>query len=386
MDKTTRMLIGGGLLFLFLLVLGVGKVVKDNRPPEPTAIPTKAPAQSLTCLGGDIFLNVSRQYLLDTYNVNVEIKKVDTFKMAEYVNEHPGEVDCVWPGSITAYNAFVADSQTKPLDSQVVFRTFATIFTRKDLFLDDLLRYGVVYQRDGGYALRVEVELAAMRAHQTWAQLFQQQAAVLGVEYVSKPWHQMPVNIYYTDPNASSGGLQNLYMIANYLMPGYEHGGAVVDVANIDAMLPYLTENYASQPMQDRRSPDWFNTYVAKSGTYVLAASSESLFLGWYNGLPTDRQGTDGNLIVGIYPEWTVSTDHTLAALTEGGRILVGAFRNDPYLQELGWTKYGMRTATAGIGAKPGDTDVPWIAADPLAVAEPAYDVYVKLKAALADQ
>ena len=38
MDKTTRMLIGGGLLFLFLLVLGVGKVVKDNRPPEPTAI------------------------------------------------------------------------------------------------------------------------------------------------------------------------------------------------------------------------------------------------------------------------------------------------------------------------------------------------------------
>ena len=87
-------------------------------------------------------------------------------------------------------------------------------------------------------------------------------------------------------PTASSGGLQTLFLTANYMVPGREKGGAVVKHEDMEAILPFLVENWKSQPLQDKQSPDFFNTYVNYSGSIILGCSSESLYLGWYNGFP----------------------------------------------------------------------------------------------------
>ncbi len=335
----------------------------------PTAVPTKGPATKVTVLGGGIFISAAKQRLLDVYNLQVESIPVSTFKMKEY--KDLDKVDAIWPGSASAFEDFTIAQPGKILDKEVVFRTFAQVFTRRDLFLDDFLKYGVVYEKDGAYYMRYEILVSAMKQKKSFSQMLSDQAKANNVQFVEKQWMLASANCGYSDPTASSGGLQTLFLTANYMVPGREKGGAVVKHEDMEAILPFLVENWKSQPLQDKQSPDFFNTYVNYSGSIILGCSSESLYLGWYNKLPDNRKATDGNLIVPMYPEWTVSTDHALGGLTKIGVELVKIFRTDTVLQQLGWDLYGMRTAVGGIAAKPGNTNLKTIAQNPLSVGDP---------------
>lgn len=341
----------------------------------PTAVATKGPATKVTVLGGGIFISAAKQRLLDVYNLQVESIPVSTFKMKEY--KDLDKVDAIWPGSASAFEDFTIAQPGKILDKEVVFRTFAQVFTRRDLFLDDFLKYGVVYEKDGSYYVRYEILVSAMKKKQSFSQMLSDQAKANNVQFVEKQWMLASANCGYSDPTASSGGLQNLFLMANYMVPGREKGGAVVKHEDMESILPFLVENWKSQPLQDKQSPDFFNTYVNYSGSIILGCSSESLYLGWYNKLPENRKGVDGdltkdgNLIVPMYPEWTVSTDHMLGALTPNGKRLVEIFRTDTVLQQTGWDLYGMRTAVGGIAAKPGKTNLKTIAQNPLSVGDP---------------
>jgi hypothetical protein len=392
MDKRTsaiRAAIAAALLIVAMVVVFVVRNQMKNapKPPTPTStvtpvpIPATAtllpPPTQLTCAGGDIFFPMAKEKLLKEHNLEVSIVKVSTFAVKNY--EGLEELDCFWPGSETAYLDFDAAHHGMIVDHETIFRTFAMLFTRKDIFLPAFLKYEVVYELDGRYLMRMSPVISAMNEHKTWAELFQSQAEELGITFVEEPWMRLKVNMQYSAPEDSSGGLQTLFLMANYMVPGGEEGGQVVAKEDLNNILPLLVDNWNSQPLQDKRSPDWFNTYLGKSGSIPLGASSESLYIGWYNALPAESKES-ANLIVGIYPEWTVSTDHVLIALSPEGKKLVDVFRDDVELQQLAWSQFGMRTAVGGIGAKPGDITVSWIAADPLSVGEPKLDVFEEVK------
>lgn len=343
-----------------------------SRPvPTPTTVPTPtvAPPTVVTCLGGQVFLRDAgvKQHLLDTYNIQAEYVSVGSFEMKD---ADLTEIDCVWPGSRSAYEYFASNRPGLVQKHDVIFRTYAMIFTRTDLYLKPLLASGLVYERNGAYLMKMYPLIEAMNGKKTWAEI--------GVPEIPGR-----VNIRYSAPERSSGGLQHLFMLANYQVPGGEEGGLVVSVEDLGNILPQLVANWEMQPRQVESSPEWFAAYVYESGSIPLAASSESLYLGWLNALPESRRETDGNLIVGIYPEWTVSTDHVLAGLTPEGNRLVEIFQTDSYLQQLGWDNYGMRTAAGGIAARPGDTDITWLLANPLSVGEPKQDVFETVKSVI---
>ena len=242
-------------------------------------------------------------------------------------------------------------------------------FTRGYLFLQPLLDSGIVYEKDGAFYMQMAPVISAMNNQESWAQA--------GITIPGQ------ANIRYTNPAKSSGGLQHLFLLCNYQMPGGQDGGLVCSIDDLPPVLPNLVANWEMQPLQAEASPEWFEDYVYKSGSIPLASSSESLYIGWRNQLPESRRATDGDLIVGIYPEWTVSSDHVLGSLTENGDRLVEIFSTDETLQSLGWTIYGMRTAAGGIAAKPGDTDVAWLVANPQSVGEPKRAVFEAIKAAI---
>ena len=371
--QRNRILIAAGLLLAAAVVFTVAlSLANASRPvPTPTVVPTPsaAPPTVTTCLGGQVFLRDAgvRQRLLDTYNIQAEYVAVGSFEMKD---ADLNGIDCIWPGSRSAYEYFVANKPGVVRKHDVIFRTYAMIFTRADLYLDSLLKSGLVYEKDGAYLMKMYPVVTAMNARSTWAE-------------IGLPEIAGGANIRYSAPEKSSGGLQHVFMLANYLVPGGEEGGLVIGIEDLDPILPQLVANWEMQPRQVESSPEWFSAYVYESGSIPLAASSESLYLGWLNALPPERRETDGDLIVGIYPEWTVSTDHVLAGLTPGGDRLVEIFQTDAYLQQLGWDNYGMRTAAGGIAARPGDTDVTWLLANPLSVGEPKQDVFEVVKAVI---
>lgn len=366
--RTRNLLIGGGITLVVLLALVLLPSVfrGPEKPPEPTPVPTRPPATVVNCLGGQIFLNVSADYLLSKEDINlqVEYEAVGSF---EAKNRDLTDVDCVWLGSASAMDDFMRTHPGKVNDRETVFRTFETIFTRRDKYLQPLLDSGLVYGNDEeGYFIKMFPIVQAMNERKTWAE-------------IGLPELPGLVNIGYSAPERSSGGLQHLFLLGNYMMPGGENGDIVLDEENLEEILPYLQQNWEVQSRQDTASPEWFDTYVIKSASIPLAASSESLYIGWLNNLPEEYR-EDGELIVPLYPETTVSTDHVLAGLTPEGVRLVEAFRKDAYLQQLGWDTYGMRTGVGGISAIPGNSTAPGIIADPIAVGEPREAVFIRVR------
>jgi len=392
--KRQRVILLVGLLLLAAIILTVTVMYANRtRPVVPTATPTLVPTststsvpppQEFTCAGGDIFFPIAADKLLSDYNIKVSVVKISTFEVKD--DAKLPELDCFWPGSYTAFEDFNAAHPEMVLASATLFRTYGVFLTRTDLFLPWYLKYGLVYETDGKYHMPMGPMIAAMEQHWTWEQLFQHKAEQLGIAYDGDAnkdrWLTLDANIYYGAPEYSSGAMQHVLFLANCkASPNYNcsevvQKGELGSVGDPASVLGFLVDNWESQPLQIKRSPDWFDTYRAKSGSYPLAASSESLFIGWYNSLADEKKASSGKQIVGIYPDYTISTDHVLIALKPEAKVLIDIFKNDTYLQQLAWDQYGMRTAIGDIGVAPGGTDITWMESDPLSLFEPKYEVY----------
>lgn len=386
MDKQKRLLLMVGVLVIAAIFVVIAMSVSSAAKPAvptPTPLPPQptptAAAEVVTCLGGQVFIPMAHDHILETYNIDLRYKGVSTFMMKDY--EHLDQIDCIWPGSASAmdfYKEAHPSGEFAVRRQHTVFRTYGVIFTRRDLYLEPLMKAGYVYEKDGAYVIKMAPIVQAMSEDKLWTEI--------GVDAPGE------VNIGYSDPESSSGGLQHLFLLGSYMLPGSDDNVRTIKMEDLgllsdpDSVLSLMKKNWDDQPRQDTASPSWFDTYLSMSSSYVLAASSESLYLGWYNELPEGSRETEGNKIVGLYPEWTVVTDHVLGSLTEDGDRVVEIFQNDLYLRELGWTGGGMRTAVGLVGGKPGNTDVSWILADPLAVGEPKKEVFDAVKAALAGE
>ncbi|QQG42161.1 MAG: hypothetical protein HYV90_02495 [Candidatus Woesebacteria bacterium] len=350
MKRNQLFIVGAALMLLVLVAIVV----------VPNVFKT-TPKTTITCLGGQVFLadEGMQQRLLDEYNIEVKYVSSGSFEMKD--KDLTG-IDCAWPGSAPAAADFVSAHKDIVLKKDTMFRTFNLFFTRKDLGYEDaFIKAGYVYQKDGADFMPMAPIIEAMKAHKTWEEI-----GVQGVPGF--------VNIKYSAPESSGGGLQHLFLLCSYLMPGGENGGLPCDAANLGPVLPTLVDNWNFQGGQTGSSPEWFKAWLQNSRSLPLGASSESLFLGYYNQLPADQKKAALDDIVGIYSEWTIGTDHVFIAITPNGVRLLEILQSDPYFAQRAWDAYGMRTAFGGLGAKPGQTDVPWIVAEPLAISEPKQD------------
>jgi Bacterial extracellular solute-binding protein len=174
----------------------------------------------------------------------------------------------------------------------------------------------------GTGTLRMGPYLDAAKADRTWQQLkgAAGHAELSGTVFITS-----------TDPMSSSSGA--LYLAAaSYVADG---GKVAADEAAVSRTAPLLRKLIQVQGAQQTSSDAPFRDFISGVGNpLVLVYESQvaSLLL---------RQQDVGDLVV-LYPDTTVSSDHTLVPLTENGRALGELLGTDRRLRELA-VRHGFR-------------------------------------------
>jgi hypothetical protein len=370
--KQLMLVFGLSAVLLVAVIIVIGSAVSSTREYRanlPTATPPPPEVVDCRVLGGQIYLIDQDviQILEEEYQLRCKAEYMGSFQMVAPETSYAG-VDAVWTGSVAAYNEMKVNHPRAELDSDNIFVTFLMNFTWKS-HLESSLQAGFVSKSDSAYVMDMQPLVEGILRDQTWAD-------------VGAPGIPGYINFRFSAPESSGGGLSSLYLLGAYITP--RNPGAPprpLRATDMDTMLPQLRYIWEAAGKQSGASPDNFDEFVTKGYPWVI--SSESLFIGWFNTLSAREQEQVLNNIVGVYPEPTMSTDHRLVALTPVGQKLLDAFRHDTRLQEIGWNKYGMRLGIGGIGAKPGDTPLPWILSNPNVIPDPKDDVTAVVKPVL---
>ncbi|MBD0711655.1 hypothetical protein BU197_25835 [Streptomyces sp. CBMA291] len=163
--------------------------------------------------------------------------------------------------------------------------------------------------------LRMDAYLAAARADRTWQQLkgSADHTELRGTLFITS-----------TDPLASSSGA--LYLAAaSYVADG---GRVAGDKAAVTRTAPLLRKLVQVQGAQQTGSDAPFRDFVSGAGNPLVLVYESQVAAQLLAGLPM------GDLVV-LYPDTTVTSDHTLVPLTENGRALGELLADDPELRRL---------------------------------------------------
>ncbi|MFJ9581926.1 hypothetical protein ACIRQF_36770 [Streptomyces sp. NPDC101191] len=179
----------------------------------------------------------------------------------------------------------------------------------------------------GGHTgtLRMGAYLAAARDDRTWQQLKGSagHAELSGTLFVTS-----------TDPVASNSGA--LYLAAaSYVADG---GRVAGDQAAVDRTAPLLRKLIQVQGAQQSSSDAPFRDFVSGVGNPLVLVYESQVASQLLTG---QSSGWTGDLVV-LYPDTTVSSDHTLVPLTEAGRTLGELLSSDPELRRLA-VRHGFR-------------------------------------------
>lgn len=163
--------------------------------------------------------------------------------------------------------------------------------------------------------LKMDAYLAAARADRTWQQLKGSagHAELSGTLFITS-----------TDPVASNSGA--LYLAAaSYVADG---GRVAGDRAAVTRTAPLLRKLVQVQGAQQSGSDAPFRDFISGVGNPLVLVYESQVA----SQLLADRPM--GDLVV-LYPDTTVSSDHTLVPLTENGRTLGELLTTDPELRRL---------------------------------------------------
>ncbi|MFF9351382.1 hypothetical protein [Streptomyces sp. NPDC014734] len=164
--------------------------------------------------------------------------------------------------------------------------------------------------------------LGAAQADRTWQQLkgTEKHAELTGTVYITS-----------TDPVASNSGA--LYLAAaSYVADG---GRVAADGAAVDRTAPLLRKLIQVQGAQQSGSDAPFRDFISGVGNPLVLVYESQVA-----SLLIQHQDV-GDLVV-LYPDTTVSSDHTLVPLTATGRELGELLSVDPRLRDLA-VRHGFR-------------------------------------------
>ncbi|MCB8902820.1 MULTISPECIES: hypothetical protein [unclassified Streptomyces] len=170
--------------------------------------------------------------------------------------------------------------------------------------------------------LKMDAYLAAARADRTWQQLKGSagHAELSGTVFITS-----------TDPVASNSGA--LYLAAaSYVADG---GRVAGDKAAVTRTAPLLRKLVQVQGAQQSGSDAPFRDFISGVGNPLVLVYESQVAAQLLAGRPM------GDLVV-LYPDTTVSSDHTLVPLTENGRALGELLSTDPELRRLA-VRHGFR-------------------------------------------
>jgi len=185
----------------------------------------------------------------------------------------------------------------------------------------------IVTERDNDYYITdLPALLKLMEAHKRWNEL-------AGSDAFST---NKAVLVNSTDVRTSNSAAMYL-SLASYTANGQS---VVQSQAEVDTVLPLMTELFLRQGFQESSSAAPFEDYLALGmGKTPLLIAYESQVVAFWLAHPERLHGD----MVMLYPTPTVFSKHVLVPFNDKGRRLGEALEHDPALQELAH-EYGYRT------------------------------------------
>lgn len=186
---------------------------------------------------------------------------------------------------------------------------------------------GIVTEHDGDYYItNLPALLQLMQQHMRWKDLASSNAFATN----------KAVLVNSTDVRTSNSAAMYL-SLASYIVNSQS---VVQSQAEVDAVLPLMTELFLRQGFQESSSAAPFEDYLALGmGKTPLLVAYESQMVAFWLAHPERLHGD----MVMLYPTPTVFSKHVLVPFNEKGRRLGEALEHDPELQELAH-QYGFRT------------------------------------------
>jgi hypothetical protein len=146
-------------------------------------------------------------------------------------------------------------------------------------------------------------------------------------------------------------------MVANML-----NQGEVVDEARLEALMPEIRSFFARLGLMEHSSGDIFQKFIATGINNSMVVGYENQLVEYLLAHPSNREAILSSVCV-MYPRPTVWSSHPLVALTERGKALLAAMR-DEGIQDIAWRQHGFRSGMAGVSQDPAVLDIPFIPAE----------------------
>lgn len=319
-----------GLVFFVVVVVGIGIYDLVSGFAARGTTPFDGIFSSTTTVVGYIgsekanFLaNPDVQRILaDDYGLELDARRAGSFEMLELA--HDG-IDFLWPSSQVALEKYRTDVGP-PLADEIVFNSPIVLYAWDDveraLTAEELLR-----REDGVSRAPLAPLLEAMLEGVGWSDL--------GVPQVFGTF-----TITSTDPLSSNSGNMYMGLVANTL------AGRVVDERELQRVLPDVVEVFRLQGQMEHSTGTLFERFLDLGiAQYPLIVGYESQYIELARENP-EVWSAIGERISLIYPVPTVWSSHPMIALTEQGRALIEALR-DERLRDIAWEVHGFRGGVA---------------------------------------
>ncbi|MFE7189755.1 substrate-binding domain-containing protein [Kitasatospora sp. NPDC057541] len=319
------LLVVGGLVFTVLKWI--------DSPDDPPTPPTPPVAKITGVVGSEknaFFQDSGVKAALAAKGLDVSVASAGSWQMNDVKKE---SADFVFPASQlpadeVAHQNQVTGTLARPFYSPLV------IVTHTDVA--NVLKENNLAKQDPGsklWTFSMGEFLKAVGAGRRWDQL----------NATNRP-SSLSGDIFLTttNPETSSSGTLYIAMVA-YLLNNKQ---VVKDQATVDAIAPALRDAINKQGSMKNSTEEPFNDFVSNNGhPLVLAYESQVL------RLALDGTGSMPKDMVMLYPDVTITSDHTLVGFTPDGLKLGKVLTEEPKLRELE-VKYGFRPTGSVAGTE----------------------------------
>ncbi|MFF1902218.1 hypothetical protein [Kitasatospora sp. NPDC058218] len=290
----------------------------------------------------DFFKDPDVTAALAEQGLKVEVQTTGSWLMGE---SKVDQLDFAFPASLSPAEAIrgqlkLKDAPIRPFYSPLVVlahQSTAKVLAQNGLASQD--------QNSRVWTLKMDEYLNRAKAGQKWEELTgaKEQSDLSGAIYMTT-----------TDPSESSSGALYIALVS-YLLNNHQVVSTDAEVQQVKGVLLALT---SKQGIQKSSSDEPFRDFLSNVGNpLVLAYESQAAQLA--------VEGKNAGDMVVLYPDTTISSDHTIVGRTEAGQKLANLLRDNEKLRKLE-AKYGFRPQSdpAAFGLQTAGRENPAFAPD----------------------
>lgn len=325
------LLISGGAVYRFIIMEGgdEGGIIK--RSPKKISINGYIGSEK-----SNFFSNEEvKKLLLKRYGLEINFRKAGSLEM---IGMDHADKDFLWPSSQVALELYKS-KHGGSVKSEIIFNSPIVLYSWETVVLALKAKDLTSLASEGHQEIDLKKIIDLVLSDTSWKEM--------GLDQLYNG-----VVITSTDPGKSNSGNLFAGLTANLLL------GSTATLENLPEVLPDLKKMFLKQGMMEHSTGTLFERYLELGlGSFPLVVGYENQIVEFALQNPDFWPKVKG-LMVLLYPNPTVFSEHPLIALTEGGERLITAL-SDEEIMDIAWRQHGFRTGITNDPSELGIQGIP---------------------------